>query len=151
MINSIPTVSFWDSLFYNIVHIVPYYLQGIFTRNRFWVTIWTKLHPDPLGIKFVNRLQRKYNSPYFYIYLLTTKSLWVLDHDSIKHILDRSPSIYAEAALKRNGMSHFQPGAVTITRGKTWEERRRFNEAVLDSGQCLHRYADSFSRLLGNV
>jgi cytochrome P450 len=45
-------------------------------------------------------------------------------------------------------MSHFQPNAVTISRGEEWKDRRRFNEAVLDSGHELHQYADRFLAII---
>ena len=41
-------------------------------------------------------------------------------------------------------MGHFQPHALTITRAPLWEERRRFNEAVLDTPERAHRQGDRF-------
>jgi hypothetical protein len=85
------------------------------------------------------RLRRKCEL-IFYIYLLRTKALVVLDVDSIRHVLDHSPMPYAaDPDLKRRGMSHFQPNALTISRGAEWEDRRRFNEAVLASDQRVYR------------
>ncbi len=148
MSRNIPTVSLLDSLSYNLGQVVPAYLQGLFTRNRSWVSFWTKFHPDPLSVRFGRRLRRKYGSDYLYIRMLTTRSLLVLDPDGIRRVLDRSPDIYADARLKRDGMSHFQPGAVTISRGAEWRDRRQFNEAVLDAGRGAHRYADYFLSII---
>ena len=144
MVKSIPTVSLLDSLFYNVVHVVPYYLQGIFTRSKFWVGFWTRFHPDPLAVKFGYYLRKKYKTDYLYLYMLANKSLYVVNHDGIKRVLDNSPAIYAESRLKRLGMSHFQPHALTISRGEEWRDRRRFNEAVLNAGQRLHEHAAQF-------
>ncbi len=144
MAAEIPTVSFTDSLFYNLAHVIPYYTQGIFTRNKFWVSFWDRIHPDPLAVRFGYYLREKYKSPYLFIYMLANKSLLVLDHDGIKRVLDHSPELYADAKLKRDGMSHFQPNAVTISRGEEWRNRRRFNEAVLNYGQGVHQYSDHF-------
>lgn len=127
----IPTASFLDNVLYHVVHVLPYYTQGVFTRSRFWVTFWTRVHPDPLGVRFVSYLRRKYRSRYLYLYVLASKSLLVLDVEGIRHVLERSPFIYADAKLKRKGMEHFQPDALTISRGDEWRDRRRFNEAVL--------------------
>jgi hypothetical protein len=41
-------------------------------------------------------------------------------------------------------MAHFQPHAVTISRGEEWRDRRRFNEAVLGGGDQLHPSADRY-------
>src|SRR5207244_3377365 len=50
----------------------------------------------------------------------------------------------ADPDAKKRGMSHFQPEGLTISRGAAWESRRRFAEAVLDTGKPLHRLADRF-------
>ena len=144
----IPTVSLWDSLFYNLVHVLPAYLRGLFTPNRFWVTFWNAVHPDPAAVKFVSRLRRKYHSDYLYLYVMTKKSLLVLDKKGIKQVLDNSPEIYADAKMKRVGMSHFQPNAVTISRYEEWRDRRRFNQSVLNTGQGLHQYAKEFLHVI---
>jgi Cytochrome P450 len=142
----IPTVSFLDSLRYNLFHMIPYLSRGIFTENRFWVTFWTKYQRDPGAMKFISGLRRKYQSEYLYVYMLTKKSLLVLAHDGIKRVLDQSPTIYAEAKPKRKRMSHFQPNALTISRGEEWQDRRRFNAAVLQND--VHRYADHFLEII---
>jgi cytochrome P450 len=144
MADEFPIASLSENLVFNLFHVLPYYLQGIFRRNRFWVTFWTQIHPDFASVKFFQRLRHKYKAKCLYIYMLKNKSLVILDSDAIKHILDNSPSIYAEADLKRRGMSHFQPNAVTISHGEDWIDRRTFNEAVLDSGKKVHRHADQF-------
>ena len=152
MTQEIPRASLWNSIVFNLLHIVPFYLQGIFTRNRFWVTVITALHPDPMGVAFVERLRKKLESPpCFYIYMLNRKTLWLLDRSLIQRVLDLSPAIYAEPGLKRRGMSHFQPDAVTISRGKNWTERRSFNEAVLASEQRVPPYAGSVLQIVSPV
>jgi cytochrome P450 len=149
MPRTIPTVSIVDSIAFNLCHIVPYYLRGIFTKNEFWISFWNKVHPDALAVNFIRRLRQKYKSDYFYIYLLRTKSLVLLDLESIKHVLDNSPMPYAaDPDLKRRGMSHFQPNALTISRGVEWKDRREFNEAVLASAERVHPKADQFLKAI---
>jgi cytochrome P450 len=145
----IPTVSTADSVAFNLCHIVPYYLRGIFTKNKFWTSFWNKIHRDPLAVNFIRRLRQKYKNNYFYIYLLRNKSLVVLDLEGIKRVLDHSPILYAaDPDLKRRGMSHFQPNALTISRGAEWEERRQFNEAVLATSQRVHPQADQILKVI---
>jgi cytochrome P450 len=45
-------------------------------------------------------------------------------------------------------MSHFQPNALTISRGAEWEERRQFNEAVLATSQRVHPQADQILKAI---
>jgi hypothetical protein len=40
----------------------------------------------------------------------------------------------------------FQPHGVLVSRGALRADRRRFNEAVLDTGHPLHRYAERIAR-----
>lgn len=145
MAAGIPTVSTRDSLAFNFGHIVPYYLRGIFTKNKFWTSFWNRVHRDPLAVNFVRGLRRKYKSDYFYISLMRNKSLVVLDPAGIQEVLDHSPTPYAaDPKLKRDGMSHFQPNALTISRDPEWKERRRFTEAVLASSERIHPQAAEF-------
>jgi cytochrome P450 len=127
---ALPSVSLAETIAYNVQVVLPYLLQGVFTRNRFWTGVLARVHPDPLGVGFIARLRRKYGSA-FYVRMLTTKSLVVLDVNDIRRVLDHSPEVFADPPSKRRGMEHFQPGAVTISRGDDWRDRRPFNEAVL--------------------
>ena len=145
MRDTIPSASLWENLVYNLCYLIPTALQGTFTRNRFWVGFWTRVHPDPAAVGFVSRLRKKYgrNVPAIYLRMLATPTLLVLDRKAVPSVLAYSPDQYIGAKAKRDGLGHFQPDAVTISRGEEWADRRRFNEAVLDYGR-LHRYADRF-------
>jgi cytochrome P450 len=123
-------------------------LQGAFTRSRFWVGFWTRCHRDPAAVKFVSGLRARYGRDLLYLRLPTSRALLVLDRDGVGHVLERSPTVYAEGKLKRDGMRVFQPNAVTISRGDDWRERRRFNEAVLDFGCPVHQYAEGFLQIV---
>jgi cytochrome P450 len=141
---AVPRLSVLDDLAYNLMLTLPNYLQGTFTRSRFWVSVFSRLHPDPLAVRLVGRLRRKYRSDYLSLHLLADRALLVLDPAGIQSILERSPARFAEPRPKRQGMSHFQPGAVTISRGAQWTERRRFNAGVLESRQRVHSLAERF-------
>jgi cytochrome P450 len=145
----IPAASLLENLQFNVAHVLPYYLQGIFSRRRFWVWVWTSFHPDPLGVNFFRALRQKYGD-YVYLRLLRSNSLFLLAHEAIEHVLNHSADYPADSELKRRGMSHFQPGALTISRGAEWQDRRRFNEAVLDSAAPVHRHADVFLQVIAD-
>src|SRR5262245_7296178 len=147
----ITTLSFFDNLRFNALYSIPNYLQGLFTRRRFWVALWTKLQVDRFAVRFASRLRRKYQSQYFLTRVNNLKTLVVLDPDSIKYVLANSPFIYADTDSKHRGMSHFQPNALTISRGDEWKERRRFNESVLNTGHAPHEYADRFFSVIANA
>lgn len=139
-----PALSLGENLTYNLTHALPTVLRGLFTRNAFWQMLWSRYHPDPLAIRFVKRIRQKYGSDHIYINLFGKRSLLILDPATIQHVLDNSPTHYADSKMKRTGMAHFQPNALTISRGEEWQDRRRFNEAVLESGRTVHRHAEHF-------
>jgi len=140
----IQTLSFFETLTFNLLYSFPSYLSGLFTRSRFWVGFWARLQVDRMGVRFVTRLRRKYAAGYFFTRVSGSPALLVLDHSGINHVLARSPEMFGDAASKHRGMSHFQPGAVTISRDDEWKDRRRFNEAVLQTGHVNHQFGDEF-------
>jgi cytochrome P450 len=141
---TIPTASFFDSLRYNLAQTFPVYLQGLFTRSKFWVSFWTGLDSDARAFKAVARLRDKYG-PYVYLTIGGTKTLLVLNHEGVEHVLANSPAIYAsDPDAKRKGMAHFMPNALTISTGDEWRDRRVFNTAVLGGGLKEHDYSRGF-------
>ncbi len=72
------------------------------------------------------------------------ESLLLLGRTPIRRVLEGSPEPFAaDPEPKRSAMSHFQPHALTISRGRDWEDRRKFTEAVLDTG--MSSLADRFA------
>lgn len=140
----IKSLSFLDTLLFNACYSFPAYLQGLFTKRAAWVSVWTALRIDRFGIRLISRFRRKYAAEFFRAKIRNSETVIVLEHDAIRHVLANSPAIFADGESKRAGMSHFQPGAVTISRGAEWQDRRKFNEAVLDTGQPVHQHADRF-------
>lgn len=128
---TIPSASFLDSLRYNLAQTLPVYLQGLFTRSPFWVSFWARLGSDRRVVKRLTRMRAKYG-PQVYVNVGGNRTLLLLDRSGAEHVLKNSPEIYAsDPDAKRRGMAHFQPGALTISTGEKWRDRRRFNEAVL--------------------
>ena len=99
-------------------------------------------------MRLVGWLRRKYGRGALRLRILGSPSLLVLGAAGIRRILDGSPWAYADPRPKREGMSHFAPGAVTISRGAEWQDRRRFNEAVLETGSRVHSGAEGFLALV---
>jgi len=72
-------------------------------------------------------------------------ALLCLDVDDVARTLDGSPHPFAsDPAAKRKGMAHFQPHALTLSRGELWENRRAFAEAVLETPSGVHSLVGGF-------
>jgi cytochrome P450 len=137
-----------DSLKFSLLHFLPYLLRGVFTKNRFWTFVFDSVDSDAHVVKLCQQLRSKYRSDLIYIRMIGGKSLLVFSESGIRRVLNNSPSIYGDADLKAKGMSHFQPNALTISQGEEWKDRRRFNEAVLNSDRGVHEYADAFLEVI---
>ena len=135
MFPRVARASLLDSLRFNLFHVVPMALQGVFKKRPFWVRWVGRLHPDPLGRRFVARLRAKYHMPFVDLSMLGQRTRLVLDpEDGIWHVLEHSPDAYADPKSKRDGMTDFQPNAVTISLLPPWIVRRWFNATVLAAG-----------------
>jgi cytochrome P450 len=78
-----------------------------------------------------------------WVRVVTERALLLLDVADVRRVLEGSPDPFAsDPTPKRKGMEHFQPDALTLSRGGVWAERRRFTEAVLDSARPVHRLGD---------
>ena len=77
----------------------------------------------------------------------TNRALLMLAGDDVRRVLEGSPEPFAsDPEAKRRGMGHFQPDALTISRGELWENRRRFTEAVLDTPSPCTGWPNASSR-----
>lgn len=141
---SAPRVGRWDDLRFNAVQIVPQLLRGMFVRRPRMSSLLDRIHPDPQGVRLVTELRSRYESDYLWLGLAGKPSLLVLHPDGIRDVLDASPNVYGPPDIKVRGMSHFQPGAVTISTGEAWSRRRAFNDEVLEPTEPPHPAADLF-------
>jgi cytochrome P450 len=124
---------------------VPNVLLGIFNKREIPARVASTLGADYLGYRLVEGMVNSYGPGPFYVRVARDEALLLTHPDDLKFVLGGSPDPFAsDPEAKRNGMLAFQPDALTISRGSVWEDRRRFAEAVLDTGQPLHRLAKSF-------
>lgn len=124
---------------------LPNVILGIFNKREIPTRVASTLGADYLGYRLVEGMVRNYGPGPFYVRVARDEALLLTHPDDLKFVLGGSPDPFAsDPEPKRKGMSAFQPDALTISRGNVWEDRRRFAEAVLDTGQPLHRLAQSF-------
>jgi cytochrome P450 len=124
---------------------VPNVLLGLFAKRELPARVSSTLHGDHLAYLLVEGLVRRLGPDPFWIRVGKEEVLLVHHPDDIKVVLEGSPQPFApDPDTKRKGMLAFQPNALTISRGDLWANRRRFTEAVLDTGSPLHRLAPQF-------
>ena len=124
---------------------VPGVVQGLFRKRALPTQVATKLHAEQLGYLLVESMVHRLGPDPFYIRVVRDEALLVHHPDDIRIVLGGSPDPFAsDPEAKRNGMAAFQPEALSISRGDVWRSRRTFAEAVLDTGQPVHRLASAF-------
>jgi cytochrome P450 len=140
-----PTASPVETLLFNLVQVLPNSLSGLFSKRERFVTLFTRLNSDRLVVQLLSRMQDKYGSEAVWTRALADRSLLLFGADVIREVLDNSPDPYAsDPKAKRQGMGHFEPGALTISRGDEWRKRRQVNEAVLATPERIHPLATGF-------
>jgi cytochrome P450 len=127
----LPRASLRENAQLNALVFVPNVVQGLFRRRRRAVRAATAADVDRWAVRLLRGLRRRYGSP-VWVRMGPAPALLALEVRDVRRVLTQSPDPFAsDPETKRKGMRHFQPDAVTISRGADWENRRRFNEAVL--------------------
>ena len=141
----LPSASLAESVQFNQLVVLPNAVQGLFRRRRTPVAVATRTGVDGHAVRLLSGLRRSHGPGPLWIRVMRDRALLLLDVEDVRRVLEGSPDPFApDPPAKRRGMAHFQPDALTISRGELWAERRRFAEAVLESGKAAHRLADRF-------
>lgn len=149
MAGELPSASTIEGVRFTTQVLLPNLLQGLFRRRRAAVRVATALNVDRQAIGLIGGLRRRHGPGPVWVRGGGRNALLVTSVEDVRRVLEGSPEPYApDPEAKRKGMRHFQPTAVTISRDGAWEERRRFNEAVLDTGRPAHRLAKRFATVV---
>ncbi|HJS94426.1 MAG TPA: cytochrome P450 [Solirubrobacteraceae bacterium] len=117
--------------------VVPALVRGLFAPRRGAMKLLTRVDADGRAISVLTGVRRRHGGEG--VRLLGGRLIVLWGADAIREVLDRSAELYAsDAGAKAKGMSHFQPDALTLSRGPDWRDRRPFNEAVLGSRERVH-------------
>jgi cytochrome P450 len=150
MARNLPSASLLESVQFTLRVVLPNVLQGLFQRRPRVVSLMTRRDVDRRAVETVERLRRRHGPGPLWVRVLGDRVLLLLTRDDVRRALEGSPHPFApDPEAKRRGMSHFQPHALTLSRGELWENRRRFAEDVLDTGQAVHRLGDRFRAIAG--
>lgn len=124
---------------FNSTVVIPNAVQGIFRRRRLAVQAATLAGVDGQAVGLLEGMSRSYGGGPVWVKLMRDNALLLLAPDDVGRALEQSPDPFAsDPKAKRDGMVHFQPDALTISRGEDWASRRRFAEAVLGATPMEH-------------
>jgi cytochrome P450 len=146
MARELPRASLLEGMRFTLQVMLPNVAQGLFRRRPRAVSAATRLDADRHAVAVIGGVRRSHGTGPVWVRAGTQQTLLVLSTSDVRRVLQGSPDPFAaDPDAKRRGMSHFQPDALTISRGELWENRRRFTEFVLDTGKPVHRLGGRFA------
>lgn len=138
-----------DSLAVILVGVVPALVRGLFSPRPQAMKLLTRIDADGRAVRVVTGIRRKHDGQG--VRLLGGRLVVLWGTSAIREVLDNSADLFAsDAGAKAKGMSHFQPDALTLSRGEAWRDRRAFNEAVLASRERVHPSGRRFVAVVGD-
>src|SRR3954462_10258620 len=139
----LPAAALPESVRILLVGVIPSVLRGLFSPRRRAMKWLTALHTDRRAVEALSAIREKH--PGQGVRLLGGRIVVIWGEDALREVLDGSAVLYAsDAGAKAKGMSHFQPDALTLSRGEEWRDRRAFNEHVLATSERVHPFGDRF-------
>jgi cytochrome P450 len=140
-----PSVSLLDNIRFNEAVVVSNALQGLFKRRATPVAAATALDVDGQAVRLLGGFSRRHGGRPVWVRVVKDRALLLLDVDDVKRALEGSPHPFAsDPEAKRKGVAHFQPHALTISRGDLWADRRRFTEEVVETSKPVHQLGERF-------
>jgi cytochrome P450 len=145
MAGDLPSASLLENVQFNQTVILPNALQGLFRRRPAAVAVATRLDVDGWAVGLLARLRRNHGPGPVWVRVIRDRALLLLSVEDVRRALEGSPDPFAsDPEAKRRGMGHFQPDALTLSRGVLWANRRGFADAVLEPATAVHRLGDHF-------
>jgi cytochrome P450 len=149
MSGGLPAASVPESVRILLVGVIPSVLRGLFSPRRRAMKWLTALNMDRRAVDALSALREKH--PGQGVRLLGGRIVVVWGEDALREVLDKSADVYAsDAGAKAKGMSHFQPDALTLSRGEEWRDRRAFNEHVLATSERVHPFGERFASVVAD-
>jgi cytochrome P450 len=128
--SELPQASLGESLRVLRTAVVPSVARGLFSPRRRAMKLLTARDADGRAVAVLSGLRSRHGGEG--VRILGGRMVVLWGERAIREVLERSADAYAsDAGAKAKGMSHFQPDALTLSRGEEWRDRRAFNEHVL--------------------
>jgi cytochrome P450 len=142
-VSALPEVSPRESARVVLVGMLPALVRGLFSPRRGAMKWLTALNTDAKAVEALSEIRRDHPGQGARLFGGRLVVLW--GEDAIREVLDASADAYAsDAGAKAKGMAHFQPDALTLSRGREWKDRRAFNESVLATSERVHPLGERF-------
>jgi len=127
--------------------LVPLLARGIVVRRPAVVGLLDRLDADRRAVARLQYMRARHGEGPAVLRIPGRHVAMVLSPSDVRRVLDETPEPFAESTHeKRGALGHFQPEGVLISHGAARTDRRRFNEAVLDTAEPVHILAGDLTR-----
>lgn len=143
------TASVPDTLRAVVGVLLPLVARGVIVRRQRVVALLERLDADRRLVGTLQRLRARYGPRPLLLRLPARRIVLVLDVDDVQRVLTASPDPFATATReKRAALGRFQPHGVLISDAADRPDRRRWNEAVLDTARPVHHLAGPMTEVV---
>jgi cytochrome P450 len=131
--------------------VFPLLARGTILRRRRIENLLDRLDADRRAVRRLQRLHERHgDGPLLLRYRRRNLAL-VLAPQDVHRVLEESPEPFSPANREKvAALSHFEPNGVLVSTGPAREERRRFNEAVLESDSSAHRLGPHIAEIVAD-
>jgi cytochrome P450 len=145
----LPRASVADTLAILLLAAGPLVAKGLIVRRPKIVGLLARTGAEARGVRLLARLRRKYGDGPLRLRLPLREQAILLAPKHLRRVLAETPQPFAaDSDEKKAALAHFQPAGVLISDGAARAERRRFNEAVLESACPVHSLAPVLAGLV---
>jgi hypothetical protein len=122
--------------------------QGPILRRPKVLGLLDRLDADRRAADLVRHLRASYSGGPLLLAVPGRPVLLLLTASQVREVLEGAPEPFTPASSeKAAALGHFQPHGVLISRGPVRQDRRRFNEAVLDVDRPVHHLGEHVVRV----
>jgi cytochrome P450 len=127
----------------------PTLARGIILRRPMLVALAERLDLDRRAVQRLLRLRERYGAGPLELAVPIRRQAVVLAPEHVHQVLDGTPEPFSAGSDEKvAALAHFQPKGVLVSEGADRTDRRRFNEAVLDTDNPVHELGPRFAAVV---
>jgi cytochrome P450 len=145
----LPSASARDTVALLLDVVLPVLAKGPIIRRPFFVRLSERLDLDGRALRRMQRIRARYKPGPLLVKLPLRRQSLLLSPEHVHRVLEGADEPFAPSTTeKRATLPHFEPRVSLASHGAKRQDRRRFNEDVLDTERPLHRHAEAFHRVI---
>lgn len=124
--------------------VLPLLQRGVIVRRPRMTRLVDRMETDRKAVRLLQGLRDRYGRGPLRLRIPGRRMVVVLSPEHVHQVLAGAPEPFHPATReKRAALAHFEPAGVLISSTEDRPERRRFNEAALDTDHAVHRGAEA--------